>query len=748
MGTSSRSFRIFGTSLANDLSSHVAIAASRAGHTGLLNLEFSRASDGAVRREILRLAKHARGSWGVKLRASAVEGFLPADLTILADLPVVALILDDDSALDGAVAHIRTLTPDAEIWVELTDATALSAVEHAGVSGVIAKGHEAGGRVGDETSLLLTQRMVRETTLPVIAMGGVGPHSAAALRVAGAQGVVLDWQLALMPEAATPTPIARAISRMDGSETNLLGHDVGVATRVFWRADHKAAQALQAHDIPGSDPATFLRELDAAVDPTAPGTSVWLVGQDAAFADRFAKTYGRVGAALDAIARKSGELVELAQESKPLSENSALAASNGTRFPIIQGPMTRVSDTADFAKAVADGGALPFLALALMRKDAASTLLADTKAKVGDAPWGVGILGFVDDDLRAEQTEVILEHRPDFALIAGGRPDQALSLEKQGIPTYLHVPSPGLVSLFLESGTRRFIFEGRECGGHVGPRTSAVLWQQAVDAILDHYGPTGDIDCEILFAGGVHDDVSGAMVSALGAELAARGAKIGVVVGTAYILTKEAIEAGAVLPTYQQLALNSSRTMLLESGPGHATRVVESPIVDEFFSVKADLRGQDMDPDAIKDALEEFNVGRSRIASKGMDRNPEFGKVDGAPRLIAVSDEDQKRLGVYMIGQVANLHDQATTIADLHDGICVASGEVLDRAVAEPRVAPVIAEGPGANIAITGFGTKLPKAANFNAYWENILDRIDAIEEVPERRWDWRRYYDENRDAP
>ena len=145
--------------------------------------------------------------------------------------------------------------------------------------------------------------------------------------------------------------------------------------------------------------------------------------------------------------------------------------------------MTRVSDTAAFAGAVAEGGALPFLALALLRKAETEQLLKETKAKLGTRPWGVGILGFVPNEIRAEQLEAIRIHKPPFAIIAGGRPDQAKELEAQGIPTYLHVPSPGLLRMFLKDGARRFIFEGQECGGHVGPRASFALWETMARSI-------------------------------------------------------------------------------------------------------------------------------------------------------------------------------------------------------------------------------------------------------------------------
>ena len=110
--------------------------------------------------------------------------------------------------------------------------------------------------------------------------------------------------------------------------------------------------------------------------------------------------------------------------------------------------------------------------------------------------------------------------RPPFALIAGGRPDQAKTLEHDGITTYLHVPSPGLLDMFSQDGARRFIFEGRECGGHVGPRTSFVLWElddrrhpDATSSNLARPREAKSITC--MFAGGIHDALSAAMVAAL-----------------------------------------------------------------------------------------------------------------------------------------------------------------------------------------------------------------------------------------
>src|SRR6202035_216355 len=166
------------------------------------------------------------------------------------------------------------------------------------------------------------------------------------------------------------------------------------------------------------------------------------------------------------------------------------------------------------------------------------------------------ILGFVPKQLRDEQMEVVNRHKPPFCLIAGGRPDQAKALEDAGTKSYLHVPSPLLLTSFIEMGSRRFIFEGKECGGHVGPRSSFILWESMVEKLIAAIGPKDDAtEYHILFAGGVHDGMSAAMVAALAAPLTARGVRVGGLMGTAYLFTKEAVETGAIVKKFQEAAI-------------------------------------------------------------------------------------------------------------------------------------------------------------------------------------------------
>src|SRR5262249_45398950 len=114
-----------------------------------------------------------------------------------------------------------------------------------------------------------------------------------------------------------------------------------------------------------------------------PAEGAWLVGQDIATAAPLAAKGLTVAGIVQHLCERAAKQLESAQKFKHLSPDPPLARSHGTKYPILQGPMTRVSDTAAFADAVATGGALPFLALALLRKAETEKLLAETKTKLG-----------------------------------------------------------------------------------------------------------------------------------------------------------------------------------------------------------------------------------------------------------------------------------------------------------------------------------------------------------------------------
>ncbi len=90
--------------------------------------------------------------------------------------------------------------------------------------------------------------------------------------------------------------------------------------------------------------------------------------------------------------------------------------------------------------------------------------------------------------------------------------------------------------------------------------------------------------------------------------------------GTAYLFTDEAVACGAIQPLFQRQVLAAERTALLHTAPGHATRCVPSPFTDGFRDLEEELRSEGLAGREVWERLERLNVGRLRIASKGVER--------------------------------------------------------------------------------------------------------------------------------
>jgi acyl transferase domain-containing protein/NAD(P)H-dependent flavin oxidoreductase YrpB (nitropropane dioxygenase family)/NAD(P)-dependent dehydrogenase (short-subunit alcohol dehydrogenase family) len=730
----------------------IPIAGSRAGALGVISLEFD---PNAGLEQLRRLCTLGHGRCGALVDTEPLlELILGASLDGLDTIVLANMPVDRLSAL---VARVHGAGMQA--YVVATRLEQALAAQAADADGVIAKGHEAGGWIGEEGSFVLSQRLIRAVQTPVFVHGGIGLHTVGAAYVAGAAGAVLDAQLLLARESPIPASLRATLAGFDGSQTATLGAQLGAPFRAHSRPGLKGLERLrdaEAQLAPGlgapEEWRAAVRQHVAGQDPDVAG--VLPLGQDAAFAADLAQRFGNVAGIVDGLRRAIADTCAALGRGNPLAQGAGVAQSHRTRYPLVQGPMTRVSDRAEFAAAVAQGGALPFLALALMRGPDADVLLARSAELIGEQPWGVGVLGFVPAELRAEQLEVVRRHRPPFALIAGGRPDQARELEADGIATYLHVPSPQLLRLYIKDGARRFVFEGRECGGHVGPRTSFVLWDTMLRVLLEEL-PSDACDCDVLLAGGIHDAKSAAMAAAAGAVAAERGARIGALMGTSYLFTREATECGAITPLFQQAALAAVDTALLESGPGHATRCLPSPFVKQFAAERLRLRAAGLDAEELRGRLEQLNIGRLRIASKGVDRassgeeQPQAAEParDDTPspppssQLVAVDADAQWEQGMYMIGQIAALRDAVTTVADLHRDVSQGSTELL-AGLSAPEPAADPPAPPTADVAIVGLGCILPGAPDVATLWANIVDKVDAIGEVPPERWDWRRMYD------
>ncbi|MEV4258657.1 hypothetical protein AB0J52_36330, partial [Spirillospora sp. NPDC049652] len=220
---------------------HLAAAVCRAGGLGVLDLGTDRSAALAA---LADLTRWWRGGFGVRVQAGC--GVRPDELPGQAHT-----VLLDAVSVEETIGYTR----GRRLLVEVVDPAEASAARAAGADGLIARGCEAGGRVGDLTTFVLLQHLLGDpqAALPVFAAGGIGPHTAAAAVAGGAAGVVLDVQLALVREGELPCDVADALRAMDGSETRVTG-----GHRIFARPD------LPDFDLAGLAPAEANARLGAS----------------------------------------------------------------------------------------------------------------------------------------------------------------------------------------------------------------------------------------------------------------------------------------------------------------------------------------------------------------------------------------------------------------------------------------------------------------------------------------------------
>jgi len=200
---------------------------------------------------------------------------------------------------------------------------------------------------------------------PVWAYGGIGLHTAAACYMAAA-GVVLDTQLRSRKNRAAAA-VKTAIAAMDGSETSARS-EFDRSFRSYSRPGSAALRSLTEMS------STYLRAINRPLSVKRRGVRPWKPGSvgdrcssmsgrwiKLRFCPAAADRYRTVGGILPRCAKHSPLTFSRCQTTVVSGRLSA-GASPHTRYPIVQGPMTRVSDRAEFARRSLKAS-LPFLAL-------------------------------------------------------------------------------------------------------------------------------------------------------------------------------------------------------------------------------------------------------------------------------------------------------------------------------------------------------------------------------------------------
>jgi len=157
---------------------------------------------------------------------------------IVGDLMAVVLEERPDVLTTGAgnpTVYLPALK-DAEIKVgPVVSAVALAKrVERAGADFIIVEGLEAGGHVGELTTMVLVPQVVDAVSVPVVAAGGIGDgRGLAAALMLGAEGVQVGTRFMCATETKIHDRVKQRIIKAGDRDTILTGTSTGHPVRVI-----------------------------------------------------------------------------------------------------------------------------------------------------------------------------------------------------------------------------------------------------------------------------------------------------------------------------------------------------------------------------------------------------------------------------------------------------------------------------------------------------------------------------------
>lgn len=131
--------------------------------------------------------------------------------------------------------YMKTLKDAGVKVIPVVASVALAVrVERAGADAVIAEGTEAGGHIGEISTMALVPQVADAVTIPVIAAGGIADgRGVAAAYMLGAQGIQVGTRFVVAKECIVSKPYKEAIIKARDTDTCATGRSTGHPVRVI-----------------------------------------------------------------------------------------------------------------------------------------------------------------------------------------------------------------------------------------------------------------------------------------------------------------------------------------------------------------------------------------------------------------------------------------------------------------------------------------------------------------------------------
>ena len=619
------------------------------------------------------------------------------------------------------------------------------------------KGCEAAG-FGSGDSLMNLYSTVREEIRPrlkkpdIIPWGGIAvPEAAAAFLTTGAKGIVFESLHWLTDLANMPAEQKQHVKRLKVDHTGLACFSSGLSCRLFNRGNSQAFTRVQrlacAEDSKNGRDA-FIKFIQKnslhPYESSFERNEIIPLGVEACYANSFHERYGSITE--DAVNSFLLDIIESCvsahKKSNALS-SSMTAADMGTRFPIVQGAMSWITDNPEFAKAVADGGALPTVALGTLPGSDLDPMCSRLIEIMNGHPFALNLVALQENPFREEHFKLIRRMKPKFAVIGAGSPSMADVFADDGIETIYVAPNTDMFKLACDSGIRWVICEGNEAGGHVGPLTTLTFAQSILD--LKRRNPGIYENIRVILAGGIHNRLTACMAMMMGADA--------IQMGTSYLATREIVETGALSEVYQQMILDSlpGETVLTGQTVGLSVRSLNTPRIQALRFLEHQYVIGRIDESTYRSKVEVLAAGSLSKAAKCKDET-------GGTFIDASVCREQ---GQFMAGSSSGALKRLCTVKELHHEVADAPIEISHIALRQNRENEPV-RGPlyerhtvkmkdepnNERIAVTGIAIMNSLGRTPEEIWSASMRLKSGIIDVPESRWNMKEYFSSDLGVP
>lgn len=206
---------------------HLAGAVSEAGGLGLIGAASAPAD--WVRDQIRSVRKLTKKPFGVNIMLMSPHADEVAKVIVEEQVPIVTT---------GAGSPEKYMKMWKEAGVKVIPVVASSALakrmERCGADAVVAEGCEAGGHIGESTTMVLVPQIVDAVGIPVIAAGGIADgRGMAAAFMLGASGVQMGTHFVVTDECQVHENYKEKIIKAKDIDTRVTGRTTGHPVRAL-----------------------------------------------------------------------------------------------------------------------------------------------------------------------------------------------------------------------------------------------------------------------------------------------------------------------------------------------------------------------------------------------------------------------------------------------------------------------------------------------------------------------------------